>query len=187
MGLFSFPPRLPLMSSTWVFGYGSLVFRPAFVHRESRPAFVRDLSRRFYQGSTDHRGLPGAPGRVATLIPLSGAVTWGTAYRVAAEDHDAVLAKLDHRERGGYAQHRTTIFDGEGGPLAEALLYLANEENENWLGVAPLAEIAQLVRQSSGPSGPNAEYVIELARALRAMGAEDEHVFALADLVDPDW
>lgn len=165
----------------WVFGYGSLVWRPAFPHAERRAAYVRGWMRRFWQGSTDHRGVPGAPGRVVTLLPEPDARCWGTAYRVDREHAEEVVERLDHREQGGYERHRTTVYDAaDHAPIGEALLYVATEDNPNWLGPAPVEDIAAQVRRSEGPSGDNVEYVLELARALREMGAHDPHVFGLA-------
>jgi cation transport protein ChaC len=171
------------VSELWVFGYGSLVWRPAFAHRHREPAAIRHWTRRFWQGSTDHRGVPGKPGRVATLVPERDAVCWGMVYAVAPEDREGVLANLDHREKGGYARHRVPA-RLEGGGSVEALVYLATPENENFLGEAPLEAIAAQVRAAEGPSGPNVEYVVELARALAAMGASDPHVEALARLLE---
>ena len=63
---------------------------------------------------------------------------------------------------------------------APGLIYIATPDNPDWLGEAPLPEIAAQVRSSSGPSGKNIEYVAELARALAEIGADDPHVFDLA-------
>jgi cation transport regulator ChaC len=166
----------------WVFGYGSLVWRPSIPFVERAPAWIEGFARRFWQGSTDHRGVPGAPGRVVTLIEQQGARCWGMAYRVALDDRDQVLATLDHREQGGYDRRQVTMHFRDREPVA-GLVYLATGENPNYLGPAPLDQIASQVRASTGPSGGNVEYVESLARALREMGAEDEHVFALAGLV----
>ncbi|HJK98062.1 MAG TPA: gamma-glutamylcyclotransferase, partial [Polyangiaceae bacterium LLY-WYZ-14_1] len=71
-----------MSADLWIFGYGSLVWRPAFAYVERRPARLRGFARRFWQGSTDHRGVPGAPERVVTLVEEPSLEVGGTAYRV---------------------------------------------------------------------------------------------------------
>lgn len=184
--------------SVWIFGYGSLVWRPEFPHRTACKAWIAGHVRRFWQGSTDHRGLPGRPGRVVTVVPdthpeiarerraaggLAGEeCCWGTAYQVPASEAEAVIDGLDHRERGGYQRLEVEIgLAGDRAPVARVsgLVYVAAPENENYLGPAPLDAIAQQVAHAHGPSGANADYVFELAAALRRMQVVDGHVFAL--------
>lgn len=172
------------MTDRWIFGYGSLVWRPAFRYVQRTPGYVEGYARRFWQGSTDHRGVPGAPGRVVTLAPEAGARCWGMVYRVSPEDAEQVLAGLDHREKGGYARREVDVHLPERArSQAGVLVYLATPENPNYLGHASLDDIARQVRGARGPSGHNVEYVLRLAEALREMGAEDEHVFSLAELL----
>jgi len=167
----------------WIFGYGSLVWRPDFPHAEAVPAWSEGQQRRFWQSSTDHRGTPARPGRVATLTPEPGARCRGVAYRIRTGSRGEVLAYLDHREKNGYLK-RTLDVELDDGRRGEAITYVADPAGEHYLGAAPLAEMAQQIRVSTGPSGPNTEYVLRLAEALRGLGApEGEEVFALEALL----
>lgn len=162
----------------WIFGYGSLVWRPAFAHDEHRPAQVQGWTRRFWQWSTDHRGHPGAPGRVATVVAQPDATCWGRAYAVAPEHQPEVLAGLDHREQQGY--DRVVVpMRFKDGRSQDGLMYVATPENPSFAGDTPLDEIASIIRARRGPSGTNLEYLLELAAALRALGVDDPHVYAL--------
>ena len=195
--------------SLWLFGYGSLIFRPAIPFVERRPARAPGWSRRFWQWSTDHRGEPWRPGRVVTLTPAADDACWGMAYRLDEAEADAILADLDVRERGGYVRMEIEIeLDGlaeEAAPTTPAtagtgatarapgssataaaprtvagLTYQGWPGNRNYAGPASIAEIAAQVAAASGPSGANADYVRDLDAALRALGIEDAHVAALA-------
>lgn len=162
----------------WVFGYGSLIWRPSIPYTETRVAVAQGFVRKFYQGSTDHRGVPGRPGRVVTLLPDSKGQVWGRAFKIPPSEREAVLAALDHREKGGYARHRISLeFQRPRSGRTHGLVYVATEDNDHFLGPASADDIARQVLQSRGPSGPNDEYVLNLAQALKEMGAHDPHVF----------
>ena len=158
----------------WLFAYGSLIYKIDFPFLERKPASIGDWSRRFWQGSHDHRGTPDAPGRVVTLVPEMGAVCGGMAYRVTAE----VFEHLDHREKNGYVRLSTLIRFADGSNCA-GLVYIATACNPAFLGEASMAQIAQQIAESEGPSGPNRDYWLLLAHSLRELGYVDEHVFEL--------
>lgn len=163
---------------TWIFGYGSLIWKQGFPFAEARPAIVHGWERRFWQGSTDHRGVPEAPGRVVTLVRSIGAACRGVAFRLGSRERDEVLEALDHRERGGYRRIEADLVVGRRRSVT-GIVYVADETNPNYLGPAPMPLIARQVRTAAGASGPNAEYVLRLAEALRQLGADDPHVFDL--------
>ena len=162
----------------WVFGYGSLIFRVDFPVVTKRDAYILDWERRFWQGSHDHRGIPEAPGRVVTLISSPGAKCEGVAYQVASE----VFEHLDFREKNGYCRVTTRIQFSSDDAVTGAV-YVADPGNHAFLGAAPLAEIADQVVVSRGPSGGNAEYLLDLAAAFRERAIYDPHVFELEALV----
>lgn len=167
-------------NDVWIFGYGSLIWRPSFAYLERRKAWVRGFSRRLWQGSDDHRGVPGALGRVATLVEDPDARVVGVAFRVAGVLADEVLRALDHREKNGYVRHEVALLDDGGAPFASAILFVAGASNPNFLGPAPLEAMARQIASAAGPSGPNLEYVLELVRAIRALGEHDPHLEELA-------
>ena len=139
---------------------------------------LRGWSRRFWQGSHDHRGVPDAPGRVVTLIEAPRARCVGVAYAI---EHDA-FEHLDHREKNGYARRDVEIELPSG--HVDAVVYVAAPGNVAYLGPAAPLDIARQIAASRGPSGSNREYLVELARALRNLDAPDEHVFELEALLD---
>lgn len=192
----------------WLFGYGSLIWRPDIEFIERRAARIRGWSRRFWQGSHDHRGLPHAPGRVVTLIREAGASCDGMAYLVDRTVADETFSQLDHREKNGYERHSVRLeFHAAGGASADrasadrasadgasadgasadrastdpenGVVYIAPINNFAYLGPAPIEQIATQIHASVGPSGRNIDYLLELADALRALEADDDHVFEL--------
>lgn len=174
--------RQPLdhLDSVWLFGYGSLIYKTDFDYLDAKPACIYGWERRFWQGSHDHRGTPQAPGRVLTLIEAAGARCVGMAYQVTPDTFE----HLDHREKNGYLRvftplHWLTDSGNSGQGETEGVVYLAGADNEAYLGPASDVEIAAHIARSTGPSGPNSEYVLKLAQALRDMNEQDEHVFAI--------
>jgi len=178
----------PSDSFVWIFGYGSLIWRPAMAYAVRRAGRIDGWARRFWQASTDHRGTLEAPGRVLTLIEAADTV-WGAAYAIDRAEWPAIEAALEVREQQGYARSTVDLGLAAGeraGDVVETvtgLLYHATPANPYFIGPEPLAATAEIVRRSHGPSGSNLDYVLELERALAAMGAADPEVTALAGLL----
>jgi len=166
--------------STWVFGYGSLIWNPGFDFEEKSLARFVGWQRKFWQGSEDHRGVPGAPGRVVTLVP--GHSCEGIAFRLHEKLQVQILSMLDVREKGGYERVIAPLHLADGRTV-DGITYRASTENPLFLGDAPTHEIVTQIAGSVGPSGSNSEYLLELASAFREYDIADEHVFELEKML----
>ena len=163
--------------STWVFGYGSLIWRQDFPYRDAGRAYIEGWTRRFWQGSHDHRGVETDPGRTVTLVKAPGERCYGRAFLIEPN----VFKHLDFREKNGYERRSVNIYFDE--MHVSGVVYTAATSNPAFLGDAPLDEIAAQINRCAGPSGTNVEYLLELARALRSLNVSDPHVFELEALV----
>ncbi|KAF9180382.1 Cation transport regulator-like protein 2 [Haplosporangium sp. Z 767] len=183
----------------WLFGYGSLIWRPDLEYEDSKVGYIKGHVRRFWQSSTDHRGTEEAPGRVVTLIPYEefyerfvhddqhssdqDDITWGVAYKIPESKVAETKAYLDHREKNGYETHFLDVFQPDSDiPVVEkAIVYIGSTNNPEFAGPAPLDTIAYQIHNSHGPSGANRDYLLNLAHALRIVAptGNDQHLFVL--------
>jgi cation transport protein ChaC len=168
-------------SELWVFGYGSLMWRPGFDYLERIPARLRGLHRALCVFSYVHRGTPERPGLVLGLD--QGGMCRGIAYRVAGAARAETIAYLRGREQvtSVYreATRRIELEDGSRRQL-DALCYLVDRGHVQYAGRLSLAERVHYVRQGHGQSGQNRDYVLDAVRALEALGYRETDLHLLA-------
>jgi cation transport protein ChaC len=166
----------------WVFGYGSLIWRPGFDHVERVPARLIGGHRALCVFSHVHRGTPERPGLVLGL-DLGGACR-GVAYRVTAKQRRETIAYLRAREQVTSVYRETlravTLLE-EPQRRVPALVYMIDRGHHQYAGRLDLATQLHLVRQGHGQSGPNREYVLSTVHALEALGLYDRDLHLLAE------
>lgn len=165
----------------WVFGYGSLIWRPGFEFAERVPAYILAMHRSLCIYSFDHRGTPERPGLVLGLD--FGGACRGIAYRVAAKRRLTTLKYLREREQTT-AVYRELVrgisLDGKPARRVDALVYAVDRGHPQYAGRLTHDRQLQIVRQAHGRSGNNLDYVLETARALEALGIVDHDLQVLA-------
>ena len=90
---------------------------------------------------------------------------------------ESTFKGLDHREKNGYERHDGAASNSVMASACEGVVYIAPVGNFAYLGPAPDAEMADQILRSTGPSGTNIDYLLELAAALRDLEIDDSHVF----------
>jgi cation transport protein ChaC len=171
----------------WVFGYGSLMWRPGFDFIEKAPAALIGAHRSLCIYSFHHRGTQAHPGLVLGLD--EGGACRGVAFRVAQANADATLTYLREREQVTdvyvEAMKPVSLLDGSGREL-EALCYIVDRGHPQYAGRLSLERQAELVRSASGLSGNNIDYVLNTVRHLEEVGIHDVELMALAQRLTQD-
>lgn len=163
------------ISTHWVFGYGSLIWRPGFSYLRQAPATLRGVHRRLCIYSQRHRGTSDRPGLVFGLMP--GGACRGMGFEVADEHWDEAHAYLSEREmdNGVYREVMRPLHLSDG-RVVTALAFLADTRHLQYAGKLDIAEQVRIVRAGLGESGPNPEYVLETARKLGELGIRDHYL-----------
>lgn len=165
----------------WVFGYGSLMWRPGFAYLDRVPARLIGLHRALCVYSFVHRGTPERPGLVLGLD--RGGMCRGIAYRVAAAARAATIAYLRGREQVTtvYLETMRQIeLEDHARTRLRALCYIVDRSHVQYAGRLSLAESVHHVRQGHGKSGPNRDYVLETVTALEALGYRETDLHLIA-------
>jgi glutathione-specific gamma-glutamylcyclotransferase len=163
----------------WVFGYGSLMWRPGFAFAERRPATLRGHHRALCVYSHHHRGTAANPGLVLGLD--YGGTCRGLAYRIPASDVARTVRYLREREQvTSVYLERIVPVTLDGGPLVPALTYTVDRTHHQYAGRLDHGELLRLVRQGQGVSGNNPDYVLNTVTLMHELGIDDPTLRRLA-------
>ncbi|MGF1553756.1 MAG: gamma-glutamylcyclotransferase [Paracoccaceae bacterium] len=170
----------------WVFGYGSLMWRPGFDYLERRLARLDGYRRAFALRSVRYRGTPERPGLVLGLDWAPGAACIGMAFRVCPTQDGTVRDYLAGRElvtRSYFeVRHRVALMpegEDEAGPddrgeaRVEAIAYVLDRTHPQYCGGLDPETQAEIIAVAVGPAGPNAEYLHNTAAHLAELGIRD--------------
>ncbi|MFD1986339.1 gamma-glutamylcyclotransferase [Mesorhizobium newzealandense] len=171
------------MGDFWVFGYGSLIWRPGFAHVETQRARLHGYRRSLCVYSFVHRGTRERPGLVLGLDRGGSCV--GLAFRVPGELRDEVLSYLRERElvTNVYLE-RTLKVRLDGGGTVEAVAYIVDRQHEQYAGALDAADAAAVVRGAVGQSGNNEDYVLSTLEHLKALGICDHWLEEVAKRIE---
>jgi cation transport protein ChaC len=167
----------------WVFGYGSLMWRPGFPFVERQGATLHGRRRAFCIYSVHHRGTHTRPGLVLGLAP--GGAVRGMGYRISDADWDEVYAYLREREQPTEtyveAHAHIRLADGRRVP---SLVFLSDVRHPQWAGALSLERQAELIAGARGLSGPNIDYLRDLVDHLREVGLSGPDMERLLAMVE---
>ena len=182
------PSRAPApKEDLWIFGYGSLMWRPGFEFVEQVPARLIGEHRALCVYSFDHRGTPEKPGLVLGLD--RGGACRGVAFRVVAQRRDDTIAYLRGREQTTHVYRevmRSVWLENEARERVSALTYVVDRGHVQYAGRLSTAEQLRCVRQGHGRSGNNRDYVLSTVRSIEAQGFRDPQLHQLALLLHDD-
>jgi cation transport protein ChaC len=168
----------------WVFGYGSLMWRPGFPHLEAAGAVLAGYRRSFCIWSEHHRGAPDRRGLVLGLAPHADGRCEGRAFRVDRADWPWIAAYLEERELRGYAYRpvrlAVALADGR---RVDAHCFVADSAHSHYAGALPEAEAAHIILRARGRSGLNRDYLVQTVEALEAHGYREPGLHALLERV----
>jgi len=162
-------------SPLWVFGYGSLIWKPEFDYQARQPAHIHGYHRRLCLRSVSYRGTHECPGIVAGLD--RGGSCLGMAYRIGAADVPRVFSELWEREMflGSYRPTwmRARLRNGR---LVEALAFVVRRDAFNYSGELSEDELVGILLRACGSKGTSLEYLQRTVAALHEAGLRDPHL-----------
>ncbi|NRA21124.1 MAG: gamma-glutamylcyclotransferase [Oceanospirillaceae bacterium] len=174
-------PSLP-DGDLWIFGYGSLMWRPGFAYIEAMEAEIYGFHRSLCVSSWVHRGTPEHPGLVLGLD--RGGSCKGRLFRVAAANKQQVANYLFDRELPTLVYQASFIeaFTSDGNTV-KALTFIVDTQHQQYTKGKDVLEMADIVSSASGLNGKSSDYLFSTLKHLRQDGIQDSHLEAIAALV----
>ncbi len=163
----------------WVYGYGSLVWRPEFNYAERRTALLRGYHRALCLWSRVNRGTPEIPGLVFALD--AGGSCRGVVFRLPAGEVPDIMQALWRREMpsGAYLPRWLPCRTDEG--TVQALAFTMNRQVEAYVRDLSIEQQIEIIHRAHGIYGPCLEYVLQTEEALRQHGIHDQRLRKLVE------
>lgn len=155
----------------WVFGYGSLMWNPAFHYQERRPGLIRGYHRQFCLKTEMGRGEPGNPGLMLALN--NGGSCQGVAFRIAPEAVEEELDIVWKREMlaGAYRPVWLRVSNAQG--EINAITFVIDRNFKHYAGRLPESETVRLLATAGGRLGTCREYLENTVQQLDMLGVRD--------------
>jgi cation transport protein ChaC len=165
----------------WIFGYGSLIWRPDFEFAERRAAKVHGWHRALKMWSRINRGTPERPGLVFGM--LSGGCCQGMVFRIPRPAGRQVLARLWSREMTmGVYDPRWLACQTSHGSVT-ALAFTLSRKSPSHTGVLSEEDYRLIFSQASGIYGTTLEYAHRTLEELRRHNIRDRGLERLLKLM----
>jgi cation transport protein ChaC len=155
----------------YVFGYGSLIWNPAFHYVDRQPALVRGLHRRFCLKLFTGRGTPENPGLMLALD--HGGACKGVVFRIAAASVREELGLLWWREMYGGAYNASWVNAATPAGKVRAVTFVINRRHPRYTPELSVEQTAALIATGCGDLGSCLEYLENTVKHLAALGLRD--------------
>lgn len=172
--------QLNLTDGLWVFGYGSLMWKPEFPYIEKIIAKLEGYHRDFCVRAIISRGTPENPGLSLGLKP--GGVTQGIVFKIAPEHIDKATIQLWEREMVTGILIPKWLPVKDDNTLIKALIFVVDETHIQFTDLAP-SEAAPIILTASGKNGTCFEYLDNTIKQLIKIGVEDPYLNDLLEHV----
>ncbi|MBQ0821728.1 gamma-glutamylcyclotransferase [Microvirga sp. HBU67558] len=167
----------------WLFGYGSLIWNPAFHYAERRPVLIRGWHRQFCLATPIGRGTPERPGLVLGLD--RGGSCRGVAFRIPRSEAETELELVWRREMvtGAYVPRWVTLSGPDLPTGAAGIAFTINRAAPNYVRPVSEADTARVIATAHGALGSCRDYLFDTIHGLEGFEIHDQHLKRIARLV----
>jgi cation transport protein ChaC len=170
--------RAPRPGPVWVFGYGSLMWNPAFHFAEERTARIHGFHRQFCLWARSGRGSPERPGLMLSIE--SGGSCNGVAYRIARHAVRTELDILWRREMRSLSYRPLWVTAHTRKGAVQAIVFAVNRSHERYVPGLDASTVVRYLANGAGLNGTCCEYLFDTVDHLRRLGIRDERMENLA-------
>lgn len=177
-------PYFPEGKDLWIFGYGSLMWRPGFDHKGIRDARVFGYHRSFCVSSVVHRGTRENPGLVLGLDV--GGSCRGKAILCPSDIREPVVDYLYRREMvtSVYIPKMVQMDLVANGQRQTALTFVADHSHEQYCANQDVETAARIIANASGRGGPNRDYLQSTIEHLDEFGIQEGPLHKIMNLIN---